>query len=122
MRAGRHSRTAEWVAAMRAAHLMYDRPIVFADPLAIRLTSHGWRCALSAPLLYRTAIRALGIARGRATFLARARYTEEKLDTAMQNGITQYVILGAGLDSFAWRRPDLAARLKVYELDHPDSQ
>jgi len=50
----------------------------------------------------------MGTARARGTFLARARYTEEKLATAVLHGIDQYVILGAGLDSFAWRRSDLA--------------
>src|SRR5262249_11949623 len=75
------------------------------------------------PLLYRFALRyTMGMVNARGRFLIRARYTEEKLDGAIRAGIDQYVILGAGLDSFAWRRPDVAGRLTVFEIDHPDSQ
>lgn len=54
--------------------------------------------------------------------LSRARYMEEILEREINNGITQYVILGAGLDTFAFRRPDLTARLRVFEVDHPATQ
>jgi methyltransferase (TIGR00027 family) len=54
--------------------------------------------------------------------LSRARYAEDCLEEAVGEGIEQYVIVGAGLDSFALRRPDLASRLTVFELDHPDTQ
>lgn len=122
MQANRRSRTAEWIAAIRAAHLRYDRPVVFEDPLAIHLTSGGWRWIVNNPLLYWLVVRAMRTSRARGTFLARARYTEEKLESAMLRGIDQYVILGAGLDSFAWRRGDLAGKLRIFELDHPASQ
>ena len=52
----------------------------------------------------------------------RARYTEDAVDQALEGGIIQYAILGAGLDSFAYRRSDLQNRLRVYEVDHPGSQ
>ncbi len=52
----------------------------------------------------------------------RARWPEDLVDEKLQGGLNQYVILGAGLDSFAYRRPDLAGRLKVFEVDHPASQ
>jgi methyltransferase (TIGR00027 family) len=54
--------------------------------------------------------------------LGRARYNEEKLSDAIRNGIWQYVIVGAGLDTFALRRPDLRNCLRVLELDHPLTQ
>jgi methyltransferase (TIGR00027 family) len=54
--------------------------------------------------------------------LGRALFSEEKLEAAIASGIDQYVIIGAGLDSFAWRRKDLTASLQVFELDHPASQ
>lgn len=54
--------------------------------------------------------------------LSRARYAEDCLEEAVAEGIGQYVIIGAGLDSFALRRPDLVSRLAVFELDHPDTQ
>lgn len=54
--------------------------------------------------------------------LPRSRYTEDSLEEAIQQGARQYIILGAGLETFAYRRPDLADRLQVFELDHPATQ
>jgi methyltransferase (TIGR00027 family) len=54
--------------------------------------------------------------------LSRARYVEEVLEAETKNGVTQYVILGAGLDTFAFRRTDLMAHLTVFEVDHPATQ
>jgi methyltransferase (TIGR00027 family) len=54
--------------------------------------------------------------------LSRSRFTEDCLDAALQQGVSQYVILGAGLDTFAFRRPDLASRLQIFEVDHPVTQ
>jgi methyltransferase (TIGR00027 family) len=55
-------------------------------------------------------------------FALRHRFAEDELAKAVTRGTTQYVILGAGLDSFAYRRPDLVRSLDVYEVDHPASQ
>jgi methyltransferase (TIGR00027 family) len=52
----------------------------------------------------------------------RSRYVEDQLDEAIKRGVLQYVILGAGLDSFAYRRPDLVDVVQVFEVDHPASQ
>lgn len=57
-----------------------------------------------------------------ATIIIRARYTEETLAAAIGRGVRQYVIVGAGLDSFALRRPEFAGEVEVFELDHPDTQ
>lgn len=54
--------------------------------------------------------------------LSRGRYTEDRLDEAIAAGTRQYVILGAGFDTFAFRRPDLAPKLRVFEVDHPVTQ
>jgi methyltransferase (TIGR00027 family) len=54
--------------------------------------------------------------------VARARYVEERVEEGLPAGLGQYVLLGAGMDSFALRRPDLAPRLKVFEVDHPGTQ
>lgn len=54
--------------------------------------------------------------------LARARYIEDTLFAAVSRGIDQYVMVGAGLDTFAFRRPDLGDRLRVFEIDHPATQ
>ena len=52
----------------------------------------------------------------------RSRYTEDQLVEAIESGVNQYVILGAGLDSFALRRKDLADQVRVFEVDHPATQ
>ncbi len=54
--------------------------------------------------------------------LMRARYSEQALEAVVKDGITQYVVIGAGMDSFAFRRPDLMDRLDVFEIDHPVTQ
>src|SRR6201999_2809850 len=58
----------------------------------------------------------------RASIVARARAIEELVTTQMAKGVGQYVQLGAGLDTFAQRRPELGARLKVFEIDAPGPQ
>jgi len=65
----------------------------------------------------------LGVYRSAAlTVVLRSRYTEDKLDDAILSGVGQYVILGAGYDTFALRRQDLADRVRVFEVDHPATQ
>lgn len=54
--------------------------------------------------------------------LSRARYAEDRLSDALARGVRQYVILGAGLDTFAFRRPEILNRLRVFEVDHPSTQ
>jgi methyltransferase (TIGR00027 family) len=106
-------------AAARAAHLIVDdEPRIFADPLAGRLlgdraeeltgyhTLHGTHPVLSG---------------ARVQVTCRSRYTEEALAGAIAAGVGQYVLLGAGLDSFAYRG-GLAGRVRVFEVDHPASQ
>jgi len=124
MEKGQRSRTAEFVAALRAAHLLYDRPLLFEDPFAIHLTSPAWRmiCRHRFPhwLVMKKILGALRPLHGQV--LARSRFAEDQLETAVSRGVRQYVLLGAGLDSFALRRADLLSSLKVYELDHPATQ
>jgi len=109
------------VAMARAAHLVLDEdPKIFQDSLALRLSGMESEAALL------TALEAIQteLARrstseiaqklscyGRAGVAMRQRYTEEELDKAVERGVGQYVMLGAGLDSFAYRRPDLAPTL-----------
>jgi methyltransferase (TIGR00027 family) len=54
--------------------------------------------------------------------VSRARYAEDNLEKAVQQGVTQYVILGAGLDTFAFRQPEMLEKLEVFEVDHPATQ
>ena len=63
--------------------------------------------------------RAIGL---RAHVLLRSRYAEERLQGAVARGITQFLVLGAGLDTFAYRQPSWASAVRIFEVDHPASQ
>ncbi|MCG8507004.1 MAG: SAM-dependent methyltransferase [Sphingomonadales bacterium] len=124
MKAGHASRTADFAAAVRAWYAYHPYADILRDPFARYLTSGFYRFFLSAaPLRWLLFDKTL-LPRLQAsmTLLTRARYAEDRLVEAMARGVDQYIILGAGLDSFSLRRADLAGRLRVYEIDHPDSQ
>jgi methyltransferase (TIGR00027 family) len=109
------SRTALRVALRRAAHQLYDRPLVFDDPVAVPILGPAY-----AEELRRTpAERPFSIAM-RAHLVARSRYAEDNLARAVADGVRQYVLLGAGLDTFAYRNP--WPQLRVFEVDHPATQ
>jgi methyltransferase (TIGR00027 family) len=113
------SQTALAAAAARAAHLIVDRePHIFADSLAMVLLGD-----LGDELLayHRNHGGHLVLAGARSQAVIRARITEEHLAAAIASGVEQYVILGAGLDTFAYRSP-LAAGVHVFEVDHPATQ
>jgi methyltransferase (TIGR00027 family) len=121
MQAATPSRTALRVALRRAAHQVYDiPPLVFPDPLAVRIL--GGDRGEHAEALRKTATKLekpFSVAL-RAFLVARSRYAEDNLAQAVQSGVTQYVLLGAGLDTFAYRNP--YPRLRVFEVDHPATQ
>jgi O-methyltransferase involved in polyketide biosynthesis len=113
------SNTALTAAAARAAHLIVDEaPFIFSDTHAAPLLGdrapelldfhrlHGSHPILSA---------------ARAQVICRSRYAEDRLATAAASGVRQYLVLGAGLDTFAYRSP-LAATVRVIEVDHPATQ
>ena len=114
----RASRTAELVAVSRARHLLrHERPYVFEDPFAIHLVGDRWRRVLRSRVLdvlfSKVLVRKLMPIT--TQHLTRARFVEECLEEAVRSGVTQYVILGSGFDTFALRRPDLG--LTVFEVD-----
>jgi len=113
MQEGRASETAYRAARARAWHQVVDVPKVFDDPLAARfLRPEDSRPARGGPL-----------ARGMRMALAvRSRIAEDALQEAMKRGVRQYVVLGAGFDTFALRNPHPPATLRVFEVDHPDTQ
>ena len=111
--------TALTAAAARAAHLVVDRPpFIFADTLAESLLGDQAEEFLA---YHRNHGGHPVLAGARTQTVIRARLTERLLAGSVHEGIDQYVILGAGLDSFAYRSP-LAGRVSVFEVDHPATQ
>jgi methyltransferase (TIGR00027 family) len=109
--------TAERVALWRALHVQADPPPhVLEDEIGLQLAdpADGWRD--------RPDMHLAGTSRFRAAIVARARFIEDLVAEQAGQGVAQYVILGAGLDTFAQRRPEIAARLRVFEVDQPGPQ
>jgi methyltransferase (TIGR00027 family) len=111
------SRTAQGAAMHRAAHQLVDNPPVFADPLALRIVGED----AATELREGRDVRAMTASTGLRAFIAiRSRFTEDCLGEAVGRGVCQYVLLGAGLDTFAYRAP--REGLRIYEVDHPATQ
>ena len=121
MRKNESSSTARGAAALRAAHLQADPPHIFEDPFALAFAGEEWEEAHARGSLRET-FRGLGLERLEGQIVGRARWAEDALQRGIEEGITQYVNVGAGLDSFVLRRGDLLDRVVVIELDHPASQ
>jgi methyltransferase (TIGR00027 family) len=119
LRAGEPSRTALWVARLRAVHQLLDEPIVFDDPLALRILGAETEAELRADPFQLNDPLSRGV---RATVVLRSLVAEQEVARAFAAGVDQYVVLGAGLDTFAYRDPRVAAGLRVFEVDHPATQ
>jgi methyltransferase (TIGR00027 family) len=112
---GRASRTALGAAGHRAAHQVLEGGRIFADPLAVRILGSY------ADELIKKA-EAEPERRGMRIFIAiRTRFAEDALAAAVARGVTQLVVLGAGLDTYAYRAP-AGERLRMFEVDHPATQ
>jgi methyltransferase (TIGR00027 family) len=118
LKQGRFSRTAYKVALRRAAHQLFDQPRVLDDPLAVPIVGAEAAEKLRASAKERNHPVARAF---RAFMVARSRYAEDQLAEAVKERVAQYVVLGAGLDTFAYRNPH-AAYLRVFEVDHPATQ
>jgi methyltransferase (TIGR00027 family) len=108
--------TAVRVALWRALHVQVDPPPhVFSDEVGLKLVApdEGWQARPDMSPFTRPF---------RASILARARFVEDLVVDEAARGVGQYVILGAGLDTFAQRRPDIASRMLVFEIDQPGPQ
>ncbi|PRX41722.1 methyltransferase (TIGR00027 family) [Planifilum fimeticola] len=130
------SLTALISAYVRAYHALYDEPKILDDFLARHMfteeefTDIGRNLAMAVQFFdperaasfpdQETALA--WMMRNQSTPLSRARYTEDMLELSVEQGVGQYVILGAGMDTFAFRRKDLLNKLHVFELDHPATQ
>jgi methyltransferase (TIGR00027 family) len=132
------SRTAMATSLMRAVHARRDPEPLLHDTWGERLVPLPARLALVESALARLPAslqeqsktappdavlhRILRASTAYADVILRARHTEELLKAAVERGITQYVVIGAGFDSFAQRRPAYARALEVFEVDHPATQ
>lgn len=132
------SLTAMLTAFARAYHSSNDEPKIFDDFLAMDILTAQERAYLGRSLANalsffdpesvaacpdeETALARVMQIQSLPVTTSRSRYTEEALEAAVAQGARQYVILGAGLDTFAYRRPDLLSRLVVFEIDHPGTQ
>ena len=117
MQTGRASRTAYGVAYRRAVHQLLDPPPVLQDPIAIPILGPGFHTRFEEDRERQQHPYARTF---RAFMAVRSRYAEDNLAAASTAGATQYVVLGAGLDTFAYRNPFPA--LRVFEVDFPATQ
>lgn len=109
--------TAVRVALWRALHVQVDPPPhLLEDEIGLRLVApdEGWRRRPDMDPHFSTYMR--------ASIVARARFVEDLVTEQSGHGVAQYVILGAGLDTFAERRPEIASRMRVFEVDQPGTQ
>lgn len=114
------SHTALATAYLRAAHQVLDAPPrILDDPIAVRLLGAAASQKIHGEIgRYQSApAKAL-----RSHVVLRSRYAEDHLAAAQRRGITQYIVLGAGFDTFALRQPAWAKSLKIFEVDHPGTQ
>jgi methyltransferase (TIGR00027 family) len=112
---GKPSRTAWAAAAHRAAHQVLEQGRIFTDPLALRILGED------AETVARQAEEQPSRRKMRIFIAVRTRFAEDALAVAVERGVRQVVVLGAGLDTFAYRTT-LRDRLRIFEVDHPATQ
>jgi methyltransferase (TIGR00027 family) len=115
--AGVPDHTAVRVALWRALHVELDAtPPVFRDEIGLLLAApeENWR--------QRPDMHPVGTRGYRAAIVARARFVEDLVQEKLQQGVSQYVVMGAGLDTFAQRNPNRASRMRIFEIDQPETQ
>ncbi len=119
MDAGSPSETALGAAKLRAVHQILEYPHVLHDPFAIPILGPGAEAGLRAELAQyqQPFLRAM-----RASMVLRSRFADDRFYDASRRGVRQYVVLGAGLDTFAYRNPYPEHMLRVFEVDHPATQ
>jgi methyltransferase (TIGR00027 family) len=110
------SRTALMIARQRAAHQLLDHGAILDDPLAIKMLREEEKDVLQFANKHPLA------SIGRLFTAARSRLAEDALSRAVEDGVRQIVILGAGLDTFALRNPLSERQIRIYEVDHPATQ
>ena len=120
MQPGTPSATAISVASLRAAHLhLFDGPKIHEDTFALQMSGATDVEDLKARLEKSKLPHPQRVS---AYFACRHRFSEDRMQAALDRGVRQVVLLGAGLDTLALREPDIATRVRFIEIDHPDSQ
>ncbi len=119
VRIGQPSRSALRVASLRAVHQLLDEPIVLPDPVALPILGPETEAALRDDPFVLNDPMSRGL---RGALVVRSRFAEDEVARAVAAGVRQYVVLGAGLDTFAYRNPHAAAGLRVFEVDAPSTQ
>lgn len=117
---GQPSATAFRVAMRRAAHQLLDKPLIFEDPLALVIVGGDRGSVLARDELSRA--DSPGGEAIRAFLAARSRFAEDRLAAAVARGVRHVVVLGAGLETFAYRNPYADQDVVVFEVDHPATQ
>lgn len=115
--------TAIMSAYIRAYHSINDNPVIFSDSLALQLIPDERRILIeqglaSSNINMRELLQSMGL----PNVVSRARYTEDTLEIEIKSGVKQYVILGAGLDTFAFRHKERLNDIHVFEVDQPNTQ
>jgi methyltransferase (TIGR00027 family) len=116
MKPNEPSRTALMIARQRAAHQVLDHGSILYDPFAMKILREDEKDVL--PFANGHPLASIG----RLITAARSRIAEDALSRAVEGGVRQIVILGAGLDTFALRNPHGARQIRIYEVDHPATQ
>ena len=119
VRQGEPSRSALSVASLRAVHALLDEPLILSDPIALPLLGAPTEAALRADPFALNDPLSRGL---RAALVARSRFVEDELASCVAAGVRQYLVVGAGLDTFAYRHPYRDEGLRVFEVDHPGTQ
>jgi methyltransferase (TIGR00027 family) len=116
MKPNEPSRTALMIARQRAAHQVLDHGSILYDPFALKILREDEKEVLQ--FANKQPLASIG----RLFTAARSRIAEDALSRAVERGVRQIVILGAGLDTFALRNPHGARQIRIYEVDHPATQ
>jgi len=102
-------------AIRRAAHQLLDTPLILEDPVAVGLVPEAGANAIRAGLAEHQTEESILL---RSLFVMRSRFAEDRLAEAAARGVRQYLIVGAGLDTFPWRQPDYARDMHIFLADH----
>ena len=115
---GQASQTLLIASIMRARHQLFDAPLILNDPVVLKLVPEAQDSGALTEFGDSRAPMAILM---RSMFAVRSRFTEDRLVQAAPRGVSQYVMFGAGLDTFPWRQPDFAKDMQIFAVDHPSS-